>query len=291
MSFELIAAEEAHYPKALMCRALGLSRSGHHSYSTRGPSRRALEGQQLDVLVAAIFAELAGRYGAPRIERELRRRGHCTSRKRVAASLRRQGLAARPKRRWKKTTDSNHAEPIAPNRLQRDFTASAPDCVWVADTTYLPVLAGFIYLVVVIDLFSRKVVGWTVGDHLDSDLSSEALQRALTRRSPPPGLIFHSDRGVEFAAQRFRTPLARAGALQSMSRKGDCWDNAVAESFFSTLEFEMTPGVAWRSAADAEPELHTFIEGYYNSRRLHSRNEYRSPNEAEADWRRGGLAA
>jgi transposase InsO family protein len=126
MSFELIEAEEAHYPKALMCRALGLSRSGHHAYSTRGPSRRALEEQQLDVLVAAIFAELGGRYGAPRIEQELRRRGHCTSRKRVAASLRRQGLAARPKRRWKRTTDSNHAEPIAPNRLQRDFTASAP---------------------------------------------------------------------------------------------------------------------------------------------------------------------
>ena len=210
---------------------------------------------------------------------------------RVAASLRRQSLAARPKRRWKQTTDSNHAEPIAPNRLQRDFTASAPDRVWVADTTYLPVLAGFIYLVVIIDLFSRKVVGWTVGDHLDAELSSEALQRALVRRSPPPGLIFHSDRGVEFAAKRFRTPLARAHALQSMSRKGDCWDNAVAESFFSTLEFEMAPGVAWRSADDAGPELHEFIEGYYNARRLHSRNEYRSPNEAEADWRRQPLAA
>ena len=291
MSFELIEAEEAHYPKALMCRALGLSRSGHHAYSTRGPSRRALEEQQLDVLVAAIFAELGGRYGAPRIEQELRRRGHCTSRKRVAASLRRQGLAARPKRRWKRTTDSNHAEPVAPNRLQRDFTASAPDRVWVADTTYLPVLAGFIYLVVVIDLFSRKVVGWTAGDRLDAGLSTEALQRALARRRPAPGLIFHSDRGVEFAAERFRTPLAHAGGIQSMSRRGDCWDNAVAESFFSTLEFEMAPGAAWRTAADAEPELHQFIEGYYNARRLHSRNEYRSPNEAEADWRRGKLAA
>ena len=291
MSFELIEAEEANYPKALMCRAVGLSRSGHHAHSTRGPSRRALDEQHLDVLVAAIFAELHGRYGAPRIQQELRRRGRRTSRKRVAASLHRQGLVSRPKRRWKRTTDSNHAEPIAPNRLQRDFTAAAPDRVWVADTTYLPVLAGFIYLVVVIDLFSRKVVGWTVGDRLDAGLSSEALHRALARRSPAPGLVFHSDRGVEFAAERFRTPLARAGALQSMSRKGDCWDNAVAESFFSTLEFEMAPGVAWRSAADAQGDLHDFIEGYYNSRRLHSRNEYRSPNEAEADWRRGRLAA
>lgn len=291
MSFELIEAEDANYPRALMCRALGLSRSGHHAFRTRGPSQRALENQRLDVLVAAIFAELQGRYGAPRIEQELRRRGVCTSRKRVAESLRRQGLAARRRRRWKQTTDSKHAEPIAPNLLQRDFSASAPDRVWVADTTYLPVLVGFIYLVVVIDLFSRKIVGWTVGDRLDAELSTEALQRAFARRRPAPGLIFHSDRGVEFAAQRFRRSLARAGGIQSMSRKGDCWDNAVAESFFSTLEFEMAPGAAWRTAVDAEPELHQFIETYYNAKRLHSSNDYRSPNEAESDWRRQPLAA
>ena len=200
MSFELIAAEEAQYPKALMCRALGLSRSGHHSFSTRGPSRRALDQQQLDVLVAAIFAELKSRYGAPRIERELRRRGHRTSRKRVAASMVRQGLAARRKRRWRTTTDSRHNEPIAPNRLQRDFSAPAPDRVWVADTTYLPVIGGFIFLVAIIDLFSRKVVGWSLGDRLDAELAGE----------------------TEFAAVSFRRLLAEAGALQSMSRKGDC---------------------------------------------------------------------
>ena len=291
MSFELIEAEKAHYPKALMCRALGLSRSGHHAYSTRGPSRRALEEQQLDVLVAAVFAELGGRYGAPRIEQELRRRGHRTSRKRVAASMLRQGLAARVRRRWRRTTDSSHREPIAPNLLDRNFTAEAPDRAWVADTTYLPVLGGFIFLVVVLDLFSRKVVGWSVGDRLDAELSGEALQRALARRRPGPGLLFHSDRGIEFAAKSFRAQLAHAGAVQSMSRKGNCWDNAVAESFFSTLEFEMDPGAAWRSAADAEPELFTFIEGYYNARRLHSRNRYRSPNETESDWRSRGLAA
>jgi putative transposase len=225
MSFELIAAEEAHYPKALMCRALGLSRSGHHAFRTRGPSRRALRQQQLDVLVAAIFTELRGRYGAPRIEKELRRRGHCTSKKRVAASMMRQGLVSRPKRRWRTTTDSRHHEPIAPNRLQRDFSAPAPDRVWVADTTYLPVIGGFIFLVAIIDLFSRKVVGWSVGDRLDADLSGEALRRALARRNPPPGLIFHTDRGSEFAAISFRRLLLDAQALQSMSRKGDCWDS------------------------------------------------------------------
>ena len=291
MSFELIEAEKAHYPKALMCRALGLSRSGHHAFRTRGPSRRALEQQQLDVLVAAIFAELKGRYGAPRIERELRRRGHCTSRKRVAASMVRQGLVARPKRRWRTTTDSRHREPIAPNRLARDFTAPAPDRVWVADTTYLPVVGGFLFLVVILDLYSRKVVGWSLGDRLDAELSGQALRRALTRRYPGPGLIFHSDRGSEFAAASFRKVLLEAGALQSMSRKGDCWDNAVAESFFSTLEFEGPPTSTWRGVSDAAPGLFTFIERYYNHVRLHSSNDYRTPNEVEADLRQRARAA
>jgi transposase InsO family protein len=291
MSFELVTAEDAHYPKALMCRALGLSRSGNHAYSTRGPSRRALENQQLDVLVAAIFRELKGRYGAPRIERELRNRGHQTNKKRVAASMVRQGLRARPRRRWKRTTDSNHTQPIAANLLDRNFTAKAPDQVWVADTTYLPVLGGFIYLCVILDLFSRKVVGWSVADRLDAELSGETLRRALAMRKPAPGLLFHSDRGIEFAARSFRDILGRAQAVQSMSRKGNCWDNAVAESFFSTLEFEMEPGQAWRYATDARLELSNFIDGYYNLRRLHSSNDYRSPSITEADWRSEARAA
>lgn len=291
MSFELIMAEEGAYPKALMCRTLGLSRSGYHAFKTRGPSDRALEDQRLDVLVAAIFKELGGHYGSPRIQRELRRRGHRTSKKRVAASMARQGLIARPRRRWRRTTDSSHRDPIAPNLLNRDFTAKAPDLVWVADTTYLPVLGGFIFLVVVLDLFSRRVVGWTVGDQLDAELSSEALRRALARRQPPPGLLVHSDRGSEFAAKTFRDLLKQAGAVQSMSRKGNCWDNAPAESYFSTLEFEGPHDPTWRCALDAGPTLFNFIEGYYNGRRLHSTNGYRSPNEVEAEWRMKALAA
>lgn len=291
MSFELIEAEEAHFPKALMCRVLGLSRSGHHAYRTRGPSRRSLEQQQLDVLVAAIFSELKGHYGAPRIERELRKRGHRTSRKRVAASLVRQGLAARPKRRWRRTTDSSHREPVAPNLLKRDFTAPKPDRVWVADTTYLPVLGGFLFLCVILDLFSRKIVGWSLSERLDAELSGEALRRALAQRHPPPGLVFHSDRGSEFAAESFRKLLAAAGAIQSMSRRGNCWDNAVAESFFSTLEFEGPHDASWRTVEDAGPALFTFIEAYYNGKRLHSTNHYRSPNEVEASWLIRELAA
>jgi transposase InsO family protein len=291
MSFELIAAEEAHFPKALMCRALDLSRSGHHAYRTRKPSRRALEQQRLDVLVAAIFAELKQRYGAPRIEQELRRRGHRTSRKRVAASMVRQGLVARQTRRWRKTTDSSHKEPIAPNLLQREFTVNEPDRVWVADTTYLPVLGGFLFLCIVLDLFSRKVVGWHLSDRLDPNLSGEALRRALAKRCPPPGLIFHSDRGSEFAAGSFRKLLAAAAAVQSMSRRGNCWDNAVSESFFSTLEFEGPHDATWRTVGDAQPPLFEFIEGYYNGQRLHSTNGYRTPNEVETDWRIHALAA
>jgi putative transposase len=187
-----------------MCRALGLSRSGHHAFRTRGPSRRALGQQQLDVLVAATFAERNGHYGAPRIEKQLRRRGHCTSKKRVAVSMVRQELVSRPKRRWRTTTDSRHGEPIAANRLQRNFSAPAPDRIWVADTTYLPVIGGFLFLVVVIDLFSRKVVGWSLGDRLDAELSGEAFRRAVARRSPRAGLVFYSDRGSEFAAGSFR---------------------------------------------------------------------------------------
>jgi len=291
MTFELIEAEKGHFPKALMCRALGLSRSGHHAFRTRGLSRRALDDQRLDVLVAAIFAELGGRYGAPRIQKELRRRGERTSKKRVAASMVRQGLRARPPRRWRRTTDSSHREPIAPNLLGRNFTAQAPDRTWVADTTYLPVISGFIFLVVILDLFSRKVVGWSVGDRLDAELSTEALRRALARRQPAPRLLFHSDRGSEFAAQCFRRVLAQAGAVQSMSRRGDCFDNAVAESFFSTLEFEGPSTATWRTAEDARPELFSFVESYYNGKRLHSTNNYRSPNETEAEWRSGALAA
>jgi len=291
VSFELIEAEKAHYPKALMCRALGLSRSGQHAFENRKPSPRQLSQKQLDVQVASIFHEMGGRYGAPRIEKELRARGLETSRKRVAESMVRQGLAARPRKRWRRTTDSSHREPIAPNLLKRDFSAPAPDRVWVADTTYLPIATGFIFLVVVLDLFSRKVVGWSLGDGLDAELSAEALRRALAARRPPAGLIFHSDRGAEFAARSFRDLLARAGAVQSMSRKGNCWDNAAAESFFSTLEFEGPRSHSWRSAAEALPSLFNFIEAYYNARRLHSTNDYRSPNTTEADWRIRKLAA
>jgi len=289
--FDLIAAEEAHYPKALMCRALGLSRSGHHAFRRRKPSTRKLDQQKLDALVAALFAEMESNYGSPRIQQELARRGHEVDRKSVAASMVRQKLVARRRRRWRTTTNSKHKEPIAPNLVNRVFSVSAPNKVWVADTTYLPVLGGFLFLVAIIDLFSRKVVGWSLGDSLDAELSGLALRRALARRQPGSGLVFHSDRGIEFAAKSFRKILAEARMVQSMSRKGNCWDNAVAESFFSTLEFEGPDTSTWRYVIDGEPELFRFIEGYYNQKRLHSYNNYKTPNEVESDLRNGARAA
>ena len=291
MSFELVDAGKAQYPTALMCRALGVSRSGYLDWGGRGPSARERDNAVLDLEVSSLFVEKKRRYGSPRLQVELRRRGRRSSRKRIAASLVRQQLAARRRRKFVATTDSKHSETIAPNLVKRNFTVEAPNRVWVADTTYLPTLVGFVYLVAVIDLYARKVVGWCVGDTLDSALSAEALRRAIARRRPSQGLVFHTDRGSEFAAARVRELLKGIGAKQSMSRKGDCWDNAVAESFFSTLEFEGPALTACRNADDVEPLLFRFIDAYYNFERLHSFNDHGSPDEAESNWRQTARAA
>lgn len=291
MSFQLVHAEEATFPVGLMCRALSVSRSGYHDWKRHEPTEREQDDARLDLEVASLFEEKRRQYGAPRLQAALARKGRRSSRKRVAASMKRQGLAARRRRRFVATTDSKHREAIAPNLLQRDFTAPAPDRVWVADTTYLPTVLGFVYLVAVIDLYARRVVAWKVGDALDAELAGEALELAIARRAPAAGLVFHTDRGSEFASARVRKLLARIGAKQSMSRKGDCWDNAVAESFFSTLEFEGPSFTACRNAAELEPSLFRFIDVWYNAERLHSFTGYRSPSEVESEWRNTARAA
>ena len=281
MSFELIEAEKGNYPKALMCRALGLSRSGHHAFTTRGPSRRELEDERLDVLVAAAFAELKGRYGAPRIEKELRARGHRTSKKRVADSMARQGLISRPRRRWKKTTDSSHAEPVAPNRLARNFTTDAPDKVWVGDTTYLPVLGGFLFLVVILDLFSRKVVGWAMAARMAATLVCDALTMALWRRKRPEGVVAHSDRGGQYCSAAYQALLAKHKLVCSMSKKGDCYDNAAMESWNHSFKVEAIHGERFATRDEAKQHTFEYIEVYYNRKRLHSKLGYLSPEAFE----------
>lgn len=291
MSFELVEAEKANFPVAALCRALSISRAGLYSRRARAASTTELRAARVDVDVAAVFVKKRGRYGAPRVAEELRRHGRTISRKLVACSMRRQRLVARPKRRFVTTTDSTHGRPAPPNLVRRSFRCEAPNRIWVADTTYLPTKTGFVFLVVVLDLFARSVVGWSVGDALDAELAATALRRAVEARRPPEGLVVHTDRGGEFVSSAWRRVVEDAGARASASATGNCFDNAVAESFFSTLEFEGPNPRLWRGAADAELALPAFLDEWYNIERLHSFNAYRSPAEAESRYWLRSLAA
>lgn len=284
MNDEFVNAMKASHSIAALCRALGVARSGFYARRAQGASKAERRAARLDVEVAAAFRRRRGRYGSPRLTRDLREGGKRVGRRRVAASLRRQRLFARPKRRFVRTTDSGHGRPAPPNLVCRNFTAPAPNRVWVADTTYLPTRFGFIFLVVILDLFSRRVVGWSVGDHLDSELAARALRRAMLARRPPPGLVMHTDRGGEFLSKAWTKVLDEWAAKPSASATGCCFDNAVAESFFSTLEFEGPSTHEWRGVEDAERSLPLFLENWYNDERLHSFNGQRSPATAEAQW-------
>jgi transposase InsO family protein len=248
--------------------------------------RRHLSDEALLVHISAVYAENRGAYGWPRIWRQLRAQGIRVGKQRVQRMMQQHGIRARGKRRFRvTTTDSRHDFPIAPNVLDRKFTVAAPNQAWTGDITYIATEEGWLFLAVVIDLFSRKVVGWSMRPDMQRSLVIDALEMAWFRRNPGKlaGLIFHSDRGSQYASSDFSEVLKEHGITPSMSRKGDCWDNAVAESFFSTLEFEGPATATWRTVEDAAPEMFTFIESYYNARRLHSHNGYRSPNETESD--------
>jgi transposase InsO family protein len=269
------------YTVALMCRVLGVASSGYYAWRKAPSSPRARRDEALVPHVRAAFAASRCRYGSPRVHAELRAQGHAVARKRVARLMREQGLRARPRRRYRHTTQSKHQEPIAPNVVARAFEVSAPNQVWVSDLTYLPTMTGFVYLAVVLDLFARRVVGWAVSPSLETDVAVEALQRALTLRQAPAGLVHHSDRGVHYACKDYRALLETHGVCRSMSRKGDCWDNAVAESFFSSLKFELEDGARWRDVDDVRRDLATYIDGFYNPNRRHSHNQYLSPIDFE----------
>ena len=291
MSFNLVAAEKAGVAVAVLCRALGVSRSGFYARRGRGDPPKVARARKRDVAVAAVFKEKRERYGAPRVRAVLRARGEAMSRKSVAASMRAQGLVARPRRRFVSTTDSSHGRPTPPNLVNRNFCAAKPNEVWVADTTYLPTQSGFVYLVCVLDLFARRLVGWSVADDISADLAAFALRRATAERRPPRGLVVHTDRGGEFLSRSWTAVLKAAGARPSASATGNCFDNAVAESFFSTLEFEGPATRSWRDAHDAELSLPGFLDDWYNDERLHSYNGQASPSAREARWQLNRLAA
>ena len=290
MRYATIAAHDGQYPVAFMCRVLGVAPSGYYAWCRRPPSERARRDQVLSTHVRAAFKASRGRYGSPRVHAELRAAGHRVARKRVARLMRSDGLRARPRRRYVVTTQSRHTHPVARNLVKRQFEVAAPNRVWVADLTYLRTVTGFVYLAVVLDLFSRRIVGWKVSRDADAGIVVEALRRALTLRPTPAGLVHHSDRGVHYACGEYRALLDGHGIACSMSRKGDCWDNAVAESFFSSLAFELERDARWYDVHDVERDLVEYIDGFYNASRRHSHNRYLSPIDFERRFLHEGEA-
>jgi transposase InsO family protein len=274
--YQFVAAHASEYPVALLCTVLGLARSGYYAWRQRSPSARQERDQQLISQIQMIFTDCRRTYGSPRIHAELQAQGVRCARKRVARLMRHAQLCARPRRRRVRTTDSRHTEPIAPNLLQRTFQAEAPNRVWVADITFLPTREGWLYLAVVLDLFARRVVGWSMQSTLERSLVLAALEHALQRRQPLPGLLHHSDRGSQYASADYQALLAQAQMQSSMSRKSNCWDNAAMESFFVTLKAELPVNV-FDSHAAARSAVFDYIERFYNRVRLHSTLGYRSP--------------
>ena len=252
------------------CALLGVSRSGFYAWRERPPSARAQANRSLVAEIRRIHAEVDRSYGSPRMQPELRARGLPCGRHRVARLMRAHGIRAKQARRWRVTTDSRHGFAIAPNRLGRAFTAAAPNRVWMGDVTYIPTGAGWCYLAVLIDAFSRRVVGWAVATQLTAALPLAALERALATRRPAPGLLHHSDRGVQYAAAAYQTVLQQHGLISSMSRRGDCWDNAVVESFFHSLKVERLHERRFVTPEQVEAEVGDYIERLYNRQRRHS---------------------
>ena len=291
MRFGFIRTEKASYPIRLLCRVLEVSTAGFYAWCGRGPSARAQQDATLRVAVRAVHVENRETYGSPRIHAELRTNERPLGRKRVARLMREEGLFPRRKRRFRTTTDSKHGHPVAPNLLARDFTAAKPNERWVTDTTYVETREGWLYLAVILDLFSRRIVGWTADGRNDQGLVAEALRQALNTRNPALGLVHHSDRGVQYAAHDYQHLLREHGIVCSMSRKGNCWDNAVAESFFATIKGELIDHEDYLTHAQARASIAEYIEVFYNCRRRHSALGYLSPVDYETTARRTKPAA
>jgi putative transposase len=283
MRFRLIEDHREVWPVRGMCAALSVSPSGFYAWRSQPQSPRKIANRELLVAIRRIHAQHRERYGAPRIHAELRAEGHTLSRKRVARLMRRHGIRARAPRRYRVcTTDSKHSLPVAANLLDQNFVANRPDQVWLADITYIPTHEGWLYLAVILDLFTRKVVGWAMRQHMRAELTIAALTMAIQRRRPGAELIHHSDRGSQYAAGDYREILLAAAITQSMSRKGNCWDNAPMESFFGTLKTELVHQRDYPDRDAARRDLFAYIESYYNRQRIHSAIGYITPEQAEA---------
>lgn len=268
----------------MLCRVLGVSRSGYYAWRMRPPCARAGADQVLGGEIRAIHAKSRGTYGAPRIHAELRATGVRCGRKRIARLLRGAGLAGCHRRKGTTTTRRGADTAPADDRVQRDFTAIAPNRLWVADITDIPTWAGFLYLAVILDVFSRRVVGWAMADHLRAELVVDALDMAVARRRPDAGVIHHSDHGSQYTSLAFGQRLRDAGLIASRGSRGDCYDNALMESFFATLECELLGGRAFATHRMARSALFDYLEGFYNTERRHSALDYLSPRDYERRW-------
>jgi transposase InsO family protein len=268
-----------------MCKVLNLARSGYYAWCKRKTSPRTQENEILSDQIKQIYQASRQSYGSPRIHAALLAKGFQVGRKRVVRLMAKLGIGARSKRKFKATTDSEHDSPIAKNVLGRDFTTTEPDRAWVADMTYIWTTEGWLYLAVIIDLFSRRVVGWSMADHMRTELVLTALDAALGQRIPSQaGLVFHSDRGSQYASADYRDALLKADITCSMSRRANCWDNAVAESFFGTLKIELIYPRIFSTKAIARTSIAEWIEVFYNRQRIHSTIGYLSPVQFEQDY-------
>ena len=285
MKYAWIDEQRRRYPLDDLCRMLGVSESGYRAWKRGGkPGRKRLTDAQMLALIQAIHAELKGAYGSPRMVKELRGRGFSASKPRMERLMRENGIKARHKRRYKATTDSKHNLPVAPNLLDRDFTPLAPNQVWTSDMTYLWTGEGWLYLAIVLDLFNREVVGWSLKPRMTADIVTDALTMAWFRRKPGAGLVHHSDRGSQYASHAFQAKLKEYGMTCSMSRKGDCWDNAPTESWFGSFKNERVHGERFETHDEVKAMAFEYIEVFYNRKRLHSTLGYQSPVQFMEDW-------
>ena len=281
MKFAFIDEESARWPVAVLCETLDVSRSGYYAWVARPEAPRVAADAAIVAEIKVAYADGRCAYGSPRVVQVLRKNGRTIGENRVARLMRGTGIVGRKKKRFKKTTDSNHPDPIAPNVLARNFTVELPNTAWVTDVTYVSTRQGWVYLAVILDLFSRRVVGWAASANNDRALALQALDRAINERQPGVGLVHHSDRGSVYASCDYRDALDALGATKSMSRKGDCWDNSVAESFFATIKGEMIDHDDYQTRAEAIAAIADYIDGFYNVTRLHSAIGYLSPIEFE----------
>lgn len=281
MKHKFIKANRSAFAMVKMCQVLGVSKSGYYKQSKKPMSQRDKDNEMLLNKIKNIFDDNKGRYGSPRVKEQLDKDGIECGKNRVACLMRKNNIKAKRIKKFKVTTDSKHNHPVAPNLLKQDFTAPTINQKWVSDITYIYTHEGWLYLAVILDLCSRKVVGWSMGDRITKDLTIKALRQAMNRRGIRTGLVLHSDRGSQYACTDYVHLVTSNSFIQSMSGKGNCYDNAVMESFFKTLKIEEVYWEHYQTRDDARKSIFEYIETYYNTKRMHSALDYMSPDEFE----------